>query len=276
MGTSVRRYVRMGKGWAKGLTAATDPRVARRAEGHRGKLYVRRTPLEKLRWSVRTATTLPLAWSDPMAYVVGLTATDGCLTHGRRRSINFKSEDFELVSRYLALLGWTNTIGVELTREGNVVYHTQFGDARLYEWFRSVGLMPRKSLVLGAIDVPDSNVSHLVRGLLDGDGSILNYMYEGTGKARGTYEALRTVFNSASRAHVEWLRERLRSQLGIWGSIGTHQPSNRIHPMHRLAYANRESSRLLPWLYSGLDVPCLQRKRVIWDSYAVRHELDGA
>src|SRR5512132_462900 len=117
-----------------------------------------------------------------MEYVVGLTATDGCLTHGRRRSINFKSEDFELVSHYLALLGRTNTIGVELTREGNVVYHTQFGDARLYEWFRSVGLMPRKSLVLGAIDVPDSNVSHLVRGLLDGDGSILNYMYEVTGK----------------------------------------------------------------------------------------------
>jgi len=109
-----------------------------------------------------------------MAYVVGLTATDGCLTHGRRRSINFKSEDFELVSRYLALLGRTNAIGVELTREGNFAYHTQFGDARLYEWFRSVGLMPRKSLVLGAIDVPDSHVSHLIRGLLDGDGSILN------------------------------------------------------------------------------------------------------
>ena len=266
----------MGKGWAKGLTAATDPRVARRAEGHRRKLYVRRTPLEDLRWSVRTATTLPLAWSDPMAYVVGLTATDGCLTHGRRRSINFKSEDFELVSRYLALLGRTNAIGVELTREGNFAYHTQFGDARLYEWFRSVGLMPRKSLVLGAIDVPDSHVSHLIRGLLDGDGSILNYVYEGTGKARGTYEALRTVFNSASRAHVDWIRERLRSQLGIWGSIGTHQPSNRLNPMHRLAYANRESAQLLPWLYSGLDVPCLQRKRVIWDAYAVRHELHRA
>src|SRR5678815_5336841 len=71
MRVSVRRCISMGKGWAKGLTAATDPRVARRAEGHRGKLYVRRTPLEDLRWSARTATTLPLAWSDPMAYVVG-------------------------------------------------------------------------------------------------------------------------------------------------------------------------------------------------------------
>ena len=245
------------------------------AEGHGGKIYGRRTPVEKLNWRVRTATKLPLAWSDAMAYVVGLTATDGCLILGRRRLINFKSEDFELVSRYLALLGRTNTIGAELTRAGNVVYRTQFGDARLYEWFRSIGLMPRKSLVLGAIDVPDSNVSHLVRGLLDGDGSILNFVYEGTGKARGTYEALRTVFNTASRAHVEWLRERLRSQLGIWGSIGTHQRENRSHPMYRLAYANHESYRLLQWLYSELEVPCLQRKRRIWESYAARHQLDG-
>jgi hypothetical protein len=261
----------MGKGWAKGLTANTDPRVARMAEGHRGKIYLRRTSVEKLKWRVRTATTLPLAWSDAMAYVVGLTATDGCLVLGRRRLINFKSEDFELVSRYLALLGRTNAIGAEVTRAGTVVYKTQFGDARLYEWFRSVGLMPRKSLVLGAIDVPDNNASHLVRGLLDGDGSILNFMYEGTGKARGTYEALRTVFNSASRPHVDWLRERLRTQLGIWGSIGTHQPDNRSHPMHRLAYANRESYPLLRWLYSGHEVPCLQRKRLIWESYAARH-----
>src|SRR5438128_2173198 len=219
----------MGKGWAKGLAAKTDARVARMAEGHRGKLYVRRTQLGRLGWLVRTATTLPLAWSDSMAYIVGLTATDGWLTFGRRRSINFKSEDFELVSRYLALLGRTNTIGVELTRDGNVVYHIQFGDARLYEWFRSVGLMPRKSLVLGAIDVPDSNVSHLVRGLLDGDGSILNYMYQGTGKARGTYEALRTVFNSASRAHVEWLPRTFTVAAGDLG-IARHAPGEQSDP----------------------------------------------
>ena len=28
-------------------------------------------------------TTLPLEWSDDMAYLVGLTATDGCLIRGR-------------------------------------------------------------------------------------------------------------------------------------------------------------------------------------------------
>src|ERR1700716_2996875 len=83
-------HVRVGKGWAKGLTAATDPRIARAAAGHRGKQYVRRTPFELCRWPLAGRTTLPLAWSDDMAYIVGLTATDGCLITARR-AINFKS-----------------------------------------------------------------------------------------------------------------------------------------------------------------------------------------
>lgn len=181
----------MGKGWAKGLSARTDPRVARMAEAHRGMRYVRRQPVEQCRWPFAGRTTLPLEWSDGMAYVVGLTATDGCLITGRRQ-MNFKSADRDLVALYLQTLGRTNRIGEESTRNGGLAYKTQFADASLYEWFRSVGLMPRKSLVLGALSVPDAWLAHLVRGLLDGDGSILNFSYEGSGKAHGVYEDLRT------------------------------------------------------------------------------------
>ncbi len=98
---------RVGKDWAKGLTAKTDGRIARAAAAHRGKQYVRRTPHELCRWPLAGRTTLPLKWSNEMAYVVGLTATDGCLVTGRR-AINFKSGDRELVETYLRLLGRTN------------------------------------------------------------------------------------------------------------------------------------------------------------------------
>lgn len=208
-----------------------------------------------------------------MAYVVGLTATDGCLLSGRR-AINFKSMDRDLVATYLGLLGRSNAIREERTKLGNIAYSTQFGDAELYRWFQTIGLSPRKSLTLGAIDVPDPALAPLVRGLLDGDGSILNYRYEGTGKARGIYEALRTCFVSASRTHVEWLRERLAVARGIHGSIGTQRRSDRTHETYKLAYANEESMDLLPWLYEGDDVPCLRRKRAIWDAYRARR--DGA
>jgi hypothetical protein len=153
----------VGKDWAKGLTAATDARVARGAAAHRGKIYQRRTPFEECRWPIAGRTTLPLEWSDEMAYIVGLTATDGCLFTGRRK-LNFKSEDRQLVETYLSVLGRTNRVKQERTRTDGVVYFTEFHDSRLYEWFRSVGLTPRKSLTLGAIDVPDAFVAPLARG----------------------------------------------------------------------------------------------------------------
>src|SRR5712691_7266122 len=92
-------------------------------------------------------------WSNSMAYVVGLTATDGCLVSGRRR-IDFKSADRQQVETYLRLLGRTNRVRCERTRKSGIVFVTQIGDASLYEWLRSVGLTPRKSLTIGAIAVP--------------------------------------------------------------------------------------------------------------------------
>src|SRR5207247_1578750 len=110
-----------GKGWAKGLTAATDPRIARAAAAHRGKVYTRRTPPELCKWPFAGLTTLPLAWSEEMAYIVGLTATDGCLITGRR-AINFKSGDRQLVETYLGLLGRKNRVKSHRTKKGGVVY----------------------------------------------------------------------------------------------------------------------------------------------------------
>ncbi len=69
----------MGKDWAKGLTAAMDPRLARNAAARRGRSHLRRMPLEQDRRLRGGHRTLPLEWSETMAYVVGLMAADGCL-----------------------------------------------------------------------------------------------------------------------------------------------------------------------------------------------------
>jgi hypothetical protein len=260
-----------GKGWAKGRTAAADPRIARAAAAHVGRQYVRRTPFNDLKWVHSSLTTLPIEWSAPMAYVVGLTATDGCLLSGSR-GINFKSADHQLVETYLATLGRTNRIGAERTRSGGVAYKTQFKDTRLYRWFQSVGLMPRKSLTLGPIDVPDEFLASLVRGLLDGDGNISNGVWKADTSRRSDYyyETLRTRFVSASRPHLEWLKERLRMQLALRGWIWMDF-SRRSHGIGCLSYGKHDSLKLLAWLYADSSSPCLLRKRAIWDDYVARH-----
>lgn len=264
----------MGKGWAKGLTAKTDARVAARASARRGMRYERRKPIEECRWPILSTRTLPLGWSDAMAYLVGLTATDGCLITGRR-SINFKSADRELVELYLCLLGRTNKVVIEHTKSGGVAYHTQFGDTKWYEWLLSIGLSPRKSLTLGAIAVPEEFLFPTLRGLLDGDGSVINKVYRADTARRPDYywEYLFIRFSSASRRHLEWIASRVEASTALRGYLQESRmtrPDATRQPFFTLRYGKRASLVLLPLLYP-FGAPCLERKRGIWLDYASRH-----
>jgi hypothetical protein len=205
-----------------------------------------------------------------MAYIVGLTATDGCL-FTRRRKINFKSEDRQLVETYLSVLGRTNRVKHAKTSAGGIVYFTEFHDSRLYEWFRSVGLTPRKSLTLGSIGAPDRYLVPLARGLLDGDGSILNFVHRPTVKAQPNYwyERLRVCFHSASRAHIDWLRARLRPIARSRGYVEVRKLEGR-HDFYKLKYEKAASEALLTAFYADPAAPRLVRKWRIWDAYVQR------
>jgi len=265
----------VGKGWARGRTAATDPRVARAAAAHRGLAYQRRTPIELCRWPGGSGRPTTYEWTAATAYAVGLIATDGCLIE-RGRAIAFVSQDAQLVAALLACLGRDPKYRIDRTRLGREVYRFQIKDAVLYRWLEQAGLTPRKSLTLGSILVPEAFLSSLVRGLLDGDGSVINKVWRADTTRRSDYyyEYLRVHFVSGSREHVEWLWSRLRATLGLRGWIGTFERPGR-HPSHRLAYGKHDSIALLRWLYADRTAPCLLRKRAIWDDYARRSALSG-
>jgi len=222
----------------------------------------------------RSNRALPVGWSEEMAYIVGLTATDGCLYTGFRK-INFKSADRDLVETYLRLLGRTNSVKTKPTRTGGVVHFCEFGDAELYRWFQSIGLTPAKSLILGAIDVPDAVLAPCLRGLFDGDGHISNFVHHPTLKTYPNYryERLWTCFNSASRSHLAWIQERVDSLLGLTGRIEPLPRREGRHDFFRLKYGNLESPSLLRAMYPNPDVPMLERKWRIWEDYRARHRL---
>lgn len=207
-----------------------------------------------------------------MAYVVGLTATDGCLISGRRQ-INFKSGDRQLVETYVRLLGRPNPIRAQPTKVGGVAYVVQFGDARLYRWFESIGLTPRKSLRLGAIDVPDAYLFPLVRGLLDGDGSVMNRTARADTHGRADYqwEYLQTKFYSASRAHLAWLEARLANACGVSGYLSEVRAAGQTrNAFFHVRYGKKDSTTILPLIYPD-GAPCLERKRAIWSDYRRRN-----
>lgn len=154
-------------------------------------------------------------------------------------------------------------------------FKAQFSDVRLYRWLESVGLMPRKSLILGALAVPDEYLLTLIRGLLDGDGTIYLLTHHPTPSTYPayTYERLWTRFTSASRAHLEWVAAAIGAKLGLAGYLRQEPLRTGRHPFYTLKYGNRASLRLLPTLYGDPAAPCLLRKRAIWLDYATRHAL---
>jgi hypothetical protein len=58
------------------------------------------------------------------------------------------------------------------------------------------------------------------------------------------------------------------------GGVGVARCKNRA-PMFKLAYGNRESVVVLSSLYPHYSLPCLERKRRIWDAYRDRHQING-
>jgi hypothetical protein len=261
-----------GKGWAKGRTAATDPRIAHNAARHRGMEYRRHLPPERDRryQHVGGLRTLPLEWSNNMAYVVGLMASDGCLISGRRQ-LNFKSEDEQLVRTFLSCLGRPMHYGTIVGKTGNVHYVTQFSDAKFYRWLQDVGLTPRKSLTIGALNAPDKFLFPMLRGLFDGDGHISNFIHNPTPSTypEYRYERLWVYFNCASRSHLEWIRSRVASVADLDGHIETQRREGR-HDFFRLKYGNHASVVLLKAMYPTPDVPKLERKWKVWAEYEQR------
>jgi hypothetical protein len=258
-----------GKGWARGRDANTDPRIARAAAGHRGMQYVPRVPWDQDRR--RKSAPAVIAWTPEFAYAMGLLATDGAIVGGR--TISFPSADRELVEHVLRCLGKKNTVSEFRTETGNIAYRTQIGDVALCRWLPTIGILPRKSLVLGLVDVPDALLAHLLRGLLDGDGSIINKRARAdTGRTRTYYwEYLRTSFLSASRAHIVWLRDRIDGAFGLEGYIAMARPRDGHAAMYTLRFGKRASLQLLPLIYADPGAPRLTRKWRVWADYQKRH-----
>jgi hypothetical protein len=126
-------------------------------------------------------------------------------------------------------------------------------------------------LTLGRIEVPDCLFLGLVRGLLDGDGSISHYVHHPVQRDYPTYlyRRLTVRFHSASPEHLRWLQKRLAEVLSIKGAL-IQQTKNRANNMYALQYTKYASITLLSKLYEDPLSPRLLRKWLIWENFKLQ------
>lgn len=190
-------------------------------------------------------------WSAELAYAVGLITTDGSLSKDGRH-IDFTSKDIQLLELFKKCLGiehisisW-KTGGYDGTRYP----HVQFGDVNFYQWLMGIGLMPRKSLKLKELLIPDRFFFDFLRGSFDGDGTIYSYWDTRWHSSYMIY----IVFASGSLNHLHWLQATIDRLSMISGRI---KPSSRSYG---LAFAKKNSYALFSEMFYKEALPCLERK----------------
>lgn len=200
---------------------------------------------------------ISLRWRPPLAYLVGLMATDGSLSKDKRH-IDFTSKDFEQIENFRNILGIDTKY--RLKNSGSVkekkYYSIQFSHVKLYRFLESIGLFPNKSKTLGVVDVPDKYFRDLLRGLFDGDG----YSTSHFDKRWSSSFVLYTGFTSASKFHLVWLQNKIKRMYGITGRIKISGRSTQT-----LFFAKYSSIKLFKNIYYSDKLICLKRKKFKFD-----------
>jgi intein-encoded DNA endonuclease-like protein len=194
-------------------------------------------------------------WSPEFAYAIGLLVTDGNLSPDKRH-ITFTSKDLELINNFQKSLKINLHIGKKSSGSNTdkKYYVVQIGDILFYKFLMDIGLTPRKTKTIGAIKVPTKYFYDFLRGHFDGDGSFYSY-WDPRWKSSFMFY---TIFVSASKNHLNWLREAIFNLVKIRG----HITKSVNESTYQLKYAKTESLKLLPKLYYDGRVVCLTRKRL--------------
>lgn len=209
-------------------------------------------------------------WTPDLAYAVGLITTDGNLSKDKRH-ILFTTTERRLAENLKKCLCLDCKIMV--TKPSGfgkkLAYRINFGNVNLYNWFLNIWLMPNKTGRLSRLRIPDAFFADFLRGFIDGDGSIFTYKdrYRTYKEKRYVFKRLYTCFNSTSLEHIKWLRSRIYKLLNMLGSLNSYVSGKYKRPLWKLRFAKKDSLKLLSWIYYKPNLPCLLRKKRVFDTF---------
>ena len=192
-------------------------------------------------------------------YLVGLIATDGCLS-GDRRHIDVTLKEEDHLARIRNTIGLRCGVTKKLNGAGQTAYHMQIGSRILYDRLLMIGLTSKKSLTLGALQVPSHRFTDFLRGVIDGDGNIRRWKHPTNGREQWSLR----IF-SASKPFMHWISETSSRLWNVEGKIHEELPENKKrHTKYILKYGKLAAKVILGKCYYKRAF-ALERKRAIAD-----------
>jgi len=104
------------------------------------------------------------------SYWLGFIAADGCLSlKNRSVTINLALKDKSHLQKFKRAIRANSDISYSLST--NSVRISVYSE-KVFDRLVNLGVTPNKSLTIGKVEVPQNLLSHFVRGVFDGDGSV--------------------------------------------------------------------------------------------------------
>lgn len=194
-----------------------------------------------------------IKWSPNFAYAIGLLASDGCLSKDGRH-IDLTSKDTEQLENFLVALDIDVKITIKHSSTGEKYQRVQFGDVLFYNFLLDIGFTTAKSKTLGELSVPKKYFFDFLRGSFDGDGCFYSYWDPRWRSSHMFY----VEFVSASKKHIDWLRNEIFDRLAIKG----HVVKDGKGSTYQLKYAKKEALVIIKKMYYNRKIVCLSRKRI--------------
>jgi len=172
-------------------------------------------------------------------YLVGLIATDGCLS-GSGRHVTITAKELKFLEKIKKTYGLTHKIGINRSGDAFSTQHRiQISNKIFYDFLLELGLTPRKSLTLQGLDVPEECYPDFIRGVIDGDGSIQRWIHCSNGREQWSL----TIY-SASKPFLEWLEKVIVDCCSALGGIHVNRKT-----VFALKYGKIAAQRILRICY---------------------------
>jgi len=198
-----------------------------------------------------------ITWTDRLAYVIGIIATDGTLRKNRK-TIKIGMVDKEVIE-YIQevlkeeVLGRKYNIFIDKKRDKENIFNLytyQFTSPLFYKFCLNIGLMPNKSLILQELIIPKEFFSSFLSGVIDGDGNInvlRRKLKDGTNA-----EHLHVRIFSGSEDFLMWLNNEVSVNLGVEKGTIVKEEYCRKNPKFTLFWSNRKAvNKIISILYSN-------------------------
>lgn len=201
--------------------------------------------------------------SEEKAYFLGLLISDGNVfkdSTGRQASISITLDlnDEYILQKFKEVLN----VNTSISKDGRGCGQIAIRSNLMADDLKQYGVVPRKSYITYLPKINDIYMSHLIRGILDGDGSILA---KPSSKQDGHNRYLHSISFCGSHQLMEDIAKYLYNNLQLKRPIQVYDYQDKnLSDIHIQNYEDME--KVGDWLYKDATI-YLVRKNNIYNSF---------